>query len=271
MAQLRLELALWRNDPSAAVDVVRPVVESMAGARDDGWAARLLTSAMWACADLAEDGRARRDDMQLRVAMRVADRLQAAHNDLPTDPFAEHPFFVTSTAEGREWAAELNRCRGDNQPELWLDVAREWDTFNWPHRAGYAWWRAAQAQLNLGHRGPAASALQMAYQRSEHHVPLTDAVRHLARLSRVPLDTPSTAAERSNQLAPPPNAHGLTSRELDVLRLLTEGLTNAEIGRRLYMSPKTASVHVTAILRKLHATNRVHAAAIAERLGLTST
>ena len=64
---------------------------------------------------------------------------------------------------------------------------------------------------------------------------------------------------------------GLTSRELDVLRLLTEGLTNAEIGSRLYMSPKTASVHVTAILRKLHATNRVHAAAIAERLGLTST
>ena len=37
------------------------------------------------------------------------------------------------------------------------------------------------------------------------------------------------------------------------------------------MSPKTASVHVTAILRKLHATNRVHAAAIAERLGRTST
>ena len=64
---------------------------------------------------------------------------------------------------------------------------------------------------------------------------------------------------------------GLTSRELDVLRLLTEGLTNAEIGSRLYMSPKTASVHVTAILRKLHATNRVQAAAIAERLGLTST
>jgi DNA-binding NarL/FixJ family response regulator len=37
------------------------------------------------------------------------------------------------------------------------------------------------------------------------------------------------------------------------------------------MSPKTASVHVTAILRELHATNRVQAAAIAERLGLTSS
>jgi DNA-binding NarL/FixJ family response regulator len=37
------------------------------------------------------------------------------------------------------------------------------------------------------------------------------------------------------------------------------------------MSPKTASVHVTAILRKLHATNRVQAAATAERLGITST
>jgi DNA-binding NarL/FixJ family response regulator len=62
--------------------------------------------------------------------------------------------------------------------------------------------------------------------------------------------------------------HGLTRRELDVLRLLGSGATNPEIGRKLYMSPKTASVHVSAILRKLGVTGRVQAATVAERMGL---
>jgi DNA-binding NarL/FixJ family response regulator len=53
-----------------------------------------------------------------------------------------------------------------------------------------------------------------------------------------------------------------------VLRLVAEGRTNAQIGADLYMSPKTASVHVTHILRKLGATNRTEAATVAERSGL---
>ncbi len=53
-----------------------------------------------------------------------------------------------------------------------------------------------------------------------------------------------------------------------MLRLLVAGRTNAQIGAELYMSPKTASVHVTSILRKLGAANRVQAAAVAERAGL---
>jgi DNA-binding CsgD family transcriptional regulator len=61
---------------------------------------------------------------------------------------------------------------------------------------------------------------------------------------------------------------GLTERELAVLRLLGQGHTNAEIGRLLFISPKTASVHVTNILRKLGAGSRVQAATIAERAGL---
>ena len=61
---------------------------------------------------------------------------------------------------------------------------------------------------------------------------------------------------------------GLTERELAVLRLLGQGRTNAEIGRMLFISPKTASVHVTNILRKLGATSRVQAATIAERARL---
>jgi DNA-binding NarL/FixJ family response regulator len=67
---------------------------------------------------------------------------------------------------------------------------------------------------------------------------------------------------------PPLDPYGLTERELLVLRLVARGRTNSQIGNDLYMSPKTASVHVSNILRKLQVTNRVQAAALAERAGL---
>ena len=62
--------------------------------------------------------------------------------------------------------------------------------------------------------------------------------------------------------------YGLTGRELAVLRLLAAGRTNAQIGAELYISPKTAGVHVSNILRKLGVSGRVQAAALAERAGL---
>jgi DNA-binding NarL/FixJ family response regulator len=64
---------------------------------------------------------------------------------------------------------------------------------------------------------------------------------------------------------------GLTSREIDVLRLLAAGRTNREIAAELYISTKTASVHVSNILRKVGATTRGEAAAIAHREGLGPT
>lgn len=60
----------------------------------------------------------------------------------------------------------------------------------------------------------------------------------------------------------------LTDREAEVLRLVADGLTNGEIGKRLFVSPKTASVHVSHILTKLGAANRTEAAALARRQGL---
>jgi len=58
--------------------------------------------------------------------------------------------------------------------------------------------------------------------------------------------------------------------ELEVLLLVAEGRTNREIGQTLFMSEKTASVHVSRILAKLDVGGRVEAAAIAHRLGLTA-
>jgi DNA-binding NarL/FixJ family response regulator len=61
---------------------------------------------------------------------------------------------------------------------------------------------------------------------------------------------------------------GLTQREREILGLLAAGRTNPQIARALYISPKTASVHVSNILTKLGVSSRVEAAGWAQRLGL---
>ena len=61
---------------------------------------------------------------------------------------------------------------------------------------------------------------------------------------------------------------GLTPREAEVLTLIAAGQTNRQVGEALYISEKTASVHVSNILRKLGVASRVDAAAVAQRLGV---
>ncbi|MFE2724519.1 response regulator [Kitasatospora sp. NPDC059327] len=63
-------------------------------------------------------------------------------------------------------------------------------------------------------------------------------------------------------------ARTLTSRELDVLALLGEGLSNAEIADRLFLGTGTVKDHISAILGKLGVANRVQAAVVAHRAGL---
>jgi DNA-binding NarL/FixJ family response regulator len=104
-------------------------------------------------------------------------------------------------------------------------------------------------------------------------VPLLEDIDHLVRLARVDLEPHPDrrrAARRPSEPAsdttawPPP----LTEREQQVLGLLADGLTNREIGNALFMSPKTASVHVTHLMEKFGVHSRVQVAAMAARLGL---
>jgi DNA-binding NarL/FixJ family response regulator len=94
-----------------------------------------------------------------------------------------------------------------------------------------------------------------------------------ALLSRVADERPVTLVVEDVHWADPGNnarGSGLTAQETQVLRLLAGGFTNAEIGTALFISPKTASVHVTHLLRKLQLSNRTEAAVWATRHGLTS-
>ena len=77
--------------------------------------------------------------------------------------------------------------------------------------------------------------------------------------SNVREDTPDTAHHRL----------GLTPREREVLALVADGRTNRQIAEALFISDKTASVHVSNILAKLGVANRAEAAVTAHRLGLT--
>jgi len=88
-----------------------------------------------------------------------------------------------------------------------------------------------------------------------------DGAVELARLVAEQLRAGGSAGDAGAQ-------YGLTGREVAVLRLIGEGLTNREIGQRLFISTGTAAVHVSNILRKLGVTGRVQAATIAHDLGL---
>ncbi|WP_230686375.1 response regulator transcription factor [Catellatospora vulcania] len=63
---------------------------------------------------------------------------------------------------------------------------------------------------------------------------------------------------------------GLNAREVDVLRLVGQGMSNADIGRGLFMSEPTVKTYVSRILAKLNCANRVQAALLARDAGLTS-
>jgi DNA-binding NarL/FixJ family response regulator len=93
-------------------------------------------------------------------------------------------------------------------------------------------------------------------------------VQALARRVRLDLAPHAQATAPAAGAAAPAAQLGLTPREVEVLALVTAGRSNRQIAQALFISPKTASVHVSNILAKLGVAGRVEAAAIAHRQGL---
>ncbi len=264
--QRTAELALWGDRPEDALQEARRVLALFEVADMTIFCGRLLATGMRACADLAERARARHNDHA--AALAAGAELVSWTDKMGGTPFSDHPLVATIPAERATWDAERTRLAGANDPAAWSAAAKTWEGMGCPHPAGYAWWRHAEAQLTAGLPRAAATAARAAAADAAGHAPLLAQIRALAQRARIPLQAPPATSSQAPHAPSLHTPYGLTGRELDVLRLLTAGRTNAEIGAELYISPKTASVHVTSILRKLGASGRVQAAALAERAGL---
>ena len=135
-----------------------------------------------------------------------------------------------------------------------------------PYPLAIALFRAAEATLaSGGDRDAAAGQLRRATEIAAGlgARPLSEAIALLGRRARI-----STEGAGAGQSA---GAAGLTPREFEVLRLVAAGMSNARIASELFISPKTASVHVSNILAKLGASSRSEAAATAHELRLLDT
>ncbi|MFG2124143.1 AAA family ATPase [Streptomyces sp. NPDC048710] len=164
--------------------------------------------------------------------------------------------------------AELHRARGTDTAAVWSDVVTDFECLDRPYDLARVRRRLAQALLEEAagddKRDRATELLRLAGAVADHlgARPLADAVGRLAQRARLTLThTPRKALDPAENL-------GLTSRERDVLRLVSAGRTNRQIAEELFISPKTASVHVSNILSKLGVAGRGEAAAVAHRLGL---
>lgn len=120
-----------------------------------------------------------------------------------------------------------------------------------------------------GDRRDATSLLRQAADLADDvgAVPLRAEIDQLARRARIPLEGAETEAADPAERAS--RRLGLTARELEVLRMVAAGRNNHEIAAELFISAKTASVHVSHILAKLGLGNRTEAAAMAHRLGFS--
>ncbi|MFE7959951.1 AAA family ATPase [Streptomyces sp. NPDC057413] len=170
-----------------------------------------------------------------------------------------------------QWVrAELLRAEGGATPATWSPVVTAFEALERPYDLARVRHRLAEALVTEGgddERARATELLRLSHAVAEHlgARPLADSVARLARRARLPLTGPAQAAPAP---ADPAEALGLTTRERDVLRLVSAGRTNRQIAEELFISPKTASVHVSNILAKLGVSGRGEAAAVAHRLGL---
>jgi DNA-binding CsgD family transcriptional regulator len=155
----------------------------------------------------------------------------------------------------------------------WDEAAVAWDGLGEPYPLGETLLHAAEAALACGDRDGAAERLQRAAPLAGGlgARPLSDEITLLARRARIRLGSDGSASVVSGDGAGSGAGElglGLTERELEVLRLVAAGRSNREIAGELFISPKTASVHVSNILGKLGVASRGEAAAKAHSLRL---
>jgi DNA-binding CsgD family transcriptional regulator/tetratricopeptide (TPR) repeat protein len=264
------ELRIWQGRFDEAWEAVEQGLDLVAST-DEGRSGRLVCLGMRALADLAESGRARHDPARVEKAVRAANALVSRVATMVPNPLAPAAPIPSTTAVVALWEGERSRLEGRSDPAQWDVAAAAWSALWRPYPTAYAQWRQAEALLaNRAPRAQAAEPLRAAHAVAVRlgATPLRGELELLAQRGRIQLEPPADPAIAMPEAPSAAASLGLTQREAEVLALVAEGRTNRQIGQALYITPKTASVHVSRILAKLGVTGRGEAAAVAHRLGL---
>ena len=272
MAQLEAELYAAEGNQAGALDTIAGAIDRFDLVRDPRYAWPLLTASARICV-------AARDRAVAERAQEVLGPLRTLAGKLDTSGPVREANWLTFTAAAGTGPAGTDpdgasprpaspspASSADAQQALarWDAAAAAWDGVHQPYERAWAMLRAAEAALTAGDRSGAAHRLRRAAGLAEAlgAGPLQAEIQDLARGGRIPL--------RGEQAGNVAGLHqlGLTAREFEVLRLVAAGRSNPEIAGELFISAKTASVHVSNILAKLGVGNRGEAAATAHRLHL---
>jgi DNA-binding CsgD family transcriptional regulator len=263
------QIALLEDRPADARDAIRRGIASLEESQEGGRIVRLAWVGLMAEATAAERSRALGEPATEAGAQRLLAEIERARS-LPGQ-WADAPAFeALALAEAGRMRAALGDAAPD--PAAWAAAGAAFAALEQPWHAAYAGFRGAEAHVQAGDRAAATPLLREARERADAMgaMPLLEEIDALARRARLAIAEPEgPVAEAEAAPESPAEQLGLTPRELEVLLLVAAGRTNREIGGELFMSEKTASVHVSRILAKLGVGGRVEAAAVAHRLGLT--
>jgi DNA-binding CsgD family transcriptional regulator len=267
-AAAEIDLAAWAGDADTAVELATTTSRRLAALWEDDHLAvlRLVATALGALGDAAA------------MARLVGETAEAERRQAQGEPILElarsavaafHELVGEMGVEGTAWAArveaEAARLRGEAAVDLWRAAV---DAFGFGHvyEEARSRWRLAEALMATDDRAAASTEARAAHEvavrlRAE---PLRTAVENLSRRGR--LDLPLPGGRRVVEADAV-----FTPRETEVLALMAQGRTNRQIGSELFISEKTASVHVSNILAKLAAGSRTEAVAVAAQRGLLPT
>ena len=263
---LRAELHLERGEPRAAIEEVERALTVAVGTDDLLYTLDLHALGLRGIADDLDDARAvqRRVDLEKvqRAAIGVLEEVDALVAARAARGYVVFPRMIALVALCH---AEASRVTGPD-PELWRAAAASWEAAHEPLAAAYCRWREAEYLLGARlDRRRAVESTQLAWQvAAEAGAPLLVArIERLAERARITLATVESAIASTTHSAA--EDLGLTPREVEVLAQLAKGRTDRQIAEELFISKKTASVHVSNLLRKLDAASRIEAAEIGQR------
>jgi DNA-binding CsgD family transcriptional regulator len=264
-ARLRIELRTVQRRYREALDAAWDPLRRYDLQASPRYSWPIMVAAARAASEAVAAPATARDDDTAKTAAKLLKALAAEAAKLEAEGPLQRAHQLTFMAEVLRAAqpAGPKAQPGPEKQAAWEQAAAAWEAVREPYPLAIALFRAAEAALASG--GPRDRASRQLHQAAEIAAdlgarPLGEAVAQLARRARIPIGGTSAAARTP--------AGELTPREVDVLRLIAAGMSNAGIASKLFISPKTASVHVSNIMSKLGATSRGQAAVTAYGLGL---